>query len=152
MDREEAVQKARAEAEEMYRTGQFPCSETVFLVANVYLGKPVPDEVVKLASGFPVDMGLAGCACGALTSGVMSLGLKYGPTHAGAPTPGMFEAAKDLRDRFRARCKSTCCRVLIRRVKESAEDSLPSSVYWSVQPARRESAFDIFLAAAFPCV
>ncbi len=128
MDRDEAVQKARAEAEEMYRTGQFLCSEAVFLVANEYLGKPVSDEVVKLASGFPVGMGLAGCACGALTGGVMSLGLKYGRTQASAPTPGMFEAAKELHDRFRARRKSTCCRVLIRKFQMGSPEHIQQCI------------------------
>ncbi len=128
MDRDEAVQKARAEAEEMYRTGQFLCSEAVFLVANEYLGKPVSAEVVKLASGFPVGMGLAGCACGALTGGVMSLGLKYGRTQASAPTPGMFEAAKELHDRFRARRKSTCCRVLIRKFQMGSPEHIQQCI------------------------
>ena len=47
----------------------------------------------------------------------MALGLKYGRTEAGAATPGMFEAAKELHDRFKARRRSTCCRVLIQQFK-----------------------------------
>jgi C_GCAxxG_C_C family probable redox protein len=128
MDRDEAIQKARTKSEEMYRNGQFLCSEAVFLVANEYLGKPVSDNVVKLASGFPVGMGLAGCACGALTGGVMSLGLKYGRTRAAAPTPGMFEAAKELHDRFLARRKSTCCRVLIRRFQLASPEHIQQCI------------------------
>jgi len=110
-----AVEQARRQAEEMYRSGQFLCSEAVFLVANEYLGHPVPDEMVRLASGFPVGMGLAGCVCGALGGGVMALGLKYERTQAGAKTPGMFEASKELHDRFVARRHCTCCRVLIKK-------------------------------------
>lgn len=34
MNKEEAVEKAKTTAEEMYRTGQFLCSEAVLLVAN----------------------------------------------------------------------------------------------------------------------
>jgi C_GCAxxG_C_C family probable redox protein len=113
----EAAEKARRKAENMYRSGQFLCSEAVFLVANEFLGRPVPDEMVRLASGLPVGMGQAGCACGALTGGVMALGLKYGRTSAGAATPGMFEAAKELHDRFEARRKRVCCRVLTRNLK-----------------------------------
>lgn len=128
MDRDEAIQKARTEAEEMYRNGQFLCSEAVFLVANEYLCKPVSDEVVKVASGFPVGMGLAGCACGALTGGVMSLGLKYGRTQAAAPTPGMFEAAKELHDRFLARRKSVCCRVLIRKFQMGSPEHIQQCI------------------------
>lgn len=62
----------------------------------------MPDEVVKLASGFPVGMGLAGCVCGGLAGGVMALGLKYGRAEPESPTPGMFEASKELHDRFKA--------------------------------------------------
>lgn len=108
-------QNLRKKAEEYYRSGQFLCSEAVFLVANEYLGRPVSDECVKLASGFPVGMGLAGCACGAITGGIMALGIKFGRTQPGAATPGMFEASKELHDRFKARRGSTCCRVLIHR-------------------------------------
>ncbi len=107
------VELMRLKAEELYRSGQFLCSEAVFLVANEYLGHPVPDEMVRLASGFPVGMGTAGCACGALTGGVMALGIKYGRSAAGAPTPGMFEAARELHDRFKRRRRVTCCRILI---------------------------------------
>ncbi len=114
---QQVVAAARAKAEEMYRSGQFLCSEAVFLVANEFLGHRVPDDMVRLASGFPVGMGMAGCTCGALAGGVMALGLKYGRTTAGAPTPGMFEAAKELHDRFLARRRSACCRVLIRNLE-----------------------------------
>lgn len=110
----QVIAQARAKAEELYRSGQFLCSEAVFLVANEFLGHPVPDELVRLASGFPVGMGTAGCSCGALTGGVMALGLKYGRTRAAAPMPGMLEASKALHDRFIGRRGATCCRVLIR--------------------------------------
>lgn len=109
----EKIQAARAKAEEMYSGGQFLCSEAVFLVANEFLGRPVPDACVRLASGFPVGMGMAGCSCGALTGGVMALGLKYGRTEAKTATPGMFEAAKELHDRFLERRGAVCCRTLI---------------------------------------
>jgi hypothetical protein len=48
----EVIEKARRRAEELYRSGQFLCSEAVFLVANEFLGYPVPNEIVRLASGF----------------------------------------------------------------------------------------------------
>lgn len=110
----EAAARARSKAEALYRNGQFLCSEAVFLVANEFLGRPVPDEIVRLASGFPVGMGTAGCSCGAITGGIMALGLKYGRSEAGAPMPGMLEAAKELHDRFVARRGVACCRTLIR--------------------------------------
>lgn len=124
----EAVEKARHKAEELYQTGQFLCSEAVFLVANEYLGRPVPDEMVRMASGFPVGIGLAGCVCGAVTGGVMALGLKYGRSTAAAETPGMFAASKELHDRFRARRKCVCCRALIRKFDFGSPEHLEQCV------------------------
>lgn len=128
MNKEEAIEKAKHQAAEMYRAGQFLCSEAVLLVANEYLGKPMPDEVVKLASGFPVGIGLSGCVCGGLAGGVMALGLKYGRTEPGAATPGMFEASKELHDRFKARRGSTCCRVLIRKFQMGSPEHIQQCI------------------------
>jgi len=119
-----AVETARSKAEELYRTGQYLCSEAVFLIANEYLGHPVPDNMVRLASGFAVGMGTAGCACGALTGGIMALGIKYGRSAPGVPTPGMFEAAKELHNRFRERHRFTCCRTLIRDFRFGSAEHL----------------------------
>lgn len=125
----EAAREAyRRKAEELYRSGQFLCSEAVFLVANEFLGRPVPEEMVRLASGFPVGIGGAGCTCGALSGGVMALGIKYGRSEAGAKTPGMFEAARELHDRFRERRGSTCCRVLIKPFEFGSPDHLKQCV------------------------
>jgi C_GCAxxG_C_C family probable redox protein len=128
MNKEEAIEMAKHRAEEMYRTGQFLCSEAVLVVANEYLGKPMPDDVVKLASGFPVGMGLSGCVCGGLVGGVMALGMKYGRSVPGTPTPGMFEASKELHDRFKARRGSTCCRVLIRKFQMGSPEHIEQCI------------------------
>ncbi len=124
----QAVENARRKAEEFYRSGQFLCSEAVFLVANEFLGRPVPDDLVRLASGFPVGMGKAGCSCGALTGGVMALGLKYGRSTPGAATPGMFEAAKELHDRFKARRQCVCCRALIRKFEFGSPEHIKQCI------------------------
>lgn len=124
----EAIEKARHKAEDLYRNGQFLCSEAVFLVANEYLGRPVPDEMVRLASGFPVGMGMAGCACGAVTGGIMALGLKYGRSIPAAKTPGMFAASKELHDRFKARRKCVCCRALIRKFELGSPEHLEQCI------------------------
>jgi C_GCAxxG_C_C family probable redox protein len=109
----DAIQVARARAEHLYRSGQYLCSEAVLLVANEHLGRPMPNEILRLASGFPVGMGMAGCVCGAVAGGVMALGLKLGREEPKAETPGLFAAVKELHDRFKVRRHSVCCRVLI---------------------------------------
>lgn len=58
----------------------------------------------------------------------MALGLKYGRTKPGASTPGMFEAARELHDRFRARREHTCCRILIRSFEFGSPDHLEQCI------------------------
>ncbi|HEX3030827.1 MAG TPA: C-GCAxxG-C-C family protein [Bacillota bacterium] len=118
------VSQVRETAEKYYRDGDYLCSEAVFTVINDYLGNPVPREAVCLASGFPVGIGMAGCTCGALTGGVMALGLNFGRRIPGAEMPGMFEAAKKLHDDFKEQFGSTCCRVLIREFEFGSPEHL----------------------------
>jgi len=127
-DKQRAIENARLKAEDLYRSGKFLCSEAVWLVANEYLEHPLPDEAVRMASGFPVGMGRAGCTCGALAGGVMALGLKYGRTTAGASMPGMLEASKELHDRFKARRGATCCRILIKDFEFGSPEHLQQCI------------------------
>ncbi|MGE5561058.1 MAG: C-GCAxxG-C-C family protein [Chloroflexota bacterium] len=112
--RQELVAQAKATAEEYFRQGKYFCSEAVVQTINDLLGKPMPQEVVKMASGFPVGIGKSGCVCGAISGGVMALGMVYGRTAPGQPMPErMLPAAAALHDYIRDLYKSTCCRVLV---------------------------------------
>jgi len=104
--------EVREQAEELYRSGQFLCSEAILHTFNEALGKPLPQEAIKLSSGFPVGMGVlgtGGCTCGALSGGVMVLGLVYGRANPGDDAPQVLEKAKELHDWFLADKGSTCC-------------------------------------------
>jgi len=134
--KEEAIIKeVRERAENLYRNGDYLCSEAVFTVVNDYLGRPVPAEAVKLASGFPVGMGMAGCACGALSGGVMALGLKFGRTEPGAEMPAMFQASKELHDEFKQKFRSACCRVIIKKVEFGGPEHIAQCIYITGQAA-----------------
>lgn len=115
--REEIVKKIRNEAEELYDNGTFFCSEAVVTVINNYLGQPYHPDVVKMASGFPIGMGKAGCLCGAVSGGQMALGIVYGRTEGEAMQDKMFEMAKGLHDHIISEYKSCCCRVMTRQWK-----------------------------------
>ena len=67
--KEELIAKIKKDAEELYDDGTFFCSEAVVTVINNYLGQPYQPEVVKMASGFPIGMGKAGCLCGSVSGG-----------------------------------------------------------------------------------
>ena len=75
LSKEEILDRVQANAEELFRSGTFFCSEAVVQTINELLGKPYDENIVKLASGFPIGMGKAGCLCGAVSGGQMALGM-----------------------------------------------------------------------------
>ncbi|WP_419743109.1 C-GCAxxG-C-C family protein [Paraclostridium dentum] len=114
MNKEQRVSEIRKIAEGYFERGEFFCSEAVVKTINDELGKPFSDEVTKLASGFPIGVGKSGCLCGAVSGGVMALGMVYGRCHGEAMHEDMFKYAADLHDRIKELYKSTCCRVMTR--------------------------------------
>lgn len=114
MTKEELLDRVQADAEELFRSGTFFCSEAVVHAINELLGKPYDENVVKLASGFPIGMGKAGCLCGAVSGGQMALGMAYGRIKGEPMQEKMFEKAKGLHDYIKDEYKSTCCRVITR--------------------------------------
>ncbi len=105
----------RQTAEDYFSKGEFFCSEAVVKTINDALGKPFADDVVKLASGFPIGLGKAQCLCGAVSGGEMALGMVYGRVHGEAMDPKMFEKSKALHDYVQEEYKSLCCRVITRK-------------------------------------
>lgn len=105
--------EVRATAEKYYRDGDFYCSEAVVKTIKDAFGLGYDDTVIALASGFPVGIGRSGCICGAVTGGVMALGMVFGRTQ---PKDERVNKAlvlsKELHDQFRSNHKSLCCRVL----------------------------------------
>lgn len=112
LTKQELLDKVQANAEEYFRSGTFFCSESVVQTINEVLGKPYDESVVKLAGGFPVGMGKAGCLCGAVSGGQMALGMVYGRVEGEPMKDKMFEKAKGLHDYIKDEYKSTCCRVI----------------------------------------
>ncbi len=112
--KQEYLNGIRETAEEYFRKGEFFCSESVVKTINDALGQPYPDDVVKLASGFPIGLGKAQCLCGAVSGGEMALGMVYGRVHGEPMNPKMFDKAKGLHDYIKEEYKSLCCRVITR--------------------------------------
>ncbi|AWZ48027.1 C-GCAxxG-C-C family protein [Hathewaya limosa] len=120
MTREEKVQIVREIAEGYFRRGEFFCSEAVVKTINDLLDKPFDDSVTKLASGFPIGVGKSGCLCGAVSGGVMALGMVYGRCHGETMNEKMLPAAADLHNHIKEMYKSTCCRVMTKDFKDFA--------------------------------
>lgn len=107
------IQELREKAEGYYQRGEFFCSEAIVKVLKDEFMPEVSDDVVKMASGFPVGMGRSGCTCGALSGGIMVLGMIFGRNKPnGTEVAKTMEFSKELHDKFREMNKSTCCRVL----------------------------------------
>lgn len=108
------IEEARTLAENYYSQRKYLCSESVLSAVNEVLGCGMPQEYVRLTSGFPVGMGGAGCSCGAVTGGQCAIGLVHGRSKPGGSNRKVMKLSKELHERFREKNKSVCCRVLIR--------------------------------------
>jgi C_GCAxxG_C_C family probable redox protein len=115
------LKSARQQAEGYFKKGDYYCSEAVLTTINQLLGEELPPEIVKLASGFPVGIGKSKCLCGAISGGVMALGLKYGRTEPKAEMPSnSFLRSEGLHDYIKDKYGSTCCRVITAKFKDFA--------------------------------
>lgn len=113
--KEELLDKVQDNAEQLFRSGTYFCSEAVLQTINELLGKPYDENIVKLASGFPIGMGKAQCLCGAVSGGQMALGIVYGRVEGEPMQDKMFDISKKLHDYIIDEYKSTCCRVITKK-------------------------------------
>ena len=112
MEREKIIADVRKKAEGCFQRGEFYCSESVIHTLNEFLGWPFDRSIVRLASGFPIGIGKSGCVCGAISGGVMALGMAYGRDPGDTMNGRMFPVAAELHDHIKKLYKSTCCRVI----------------------------------------
>jgi C_GCAxxG_C_C family probable redox protein len=111
-------------AQHLFVTKQLMCSEAVLTVLNRSLsGGLGPGVDIQLASGLSEGIGGRGCSCGALTGGVLSLGLFLGREKPGFMNNKIImNASKELHDCFKKKYNSTCCRILSKNLKHGSKD------------------------------
>lgn len=103
----------RKNAEGYYRSGQFFCSEAIVKAINDGFGLGYPDSIIRLASGFPIGIGGSGCSCGAVTGGVMALGMVFGRDQPRDPRVDRCLAlCRELHTFFIRQHSCLCCRTL----------------------------------------
>ena len=106
------IRKIRETAEAYYRNKQFYCSEAIVKTINDMFGLGYPDSIIAAASGFPIGIGGAGCTCGAISGGVIALGMAFGRTKPGdEKVKRCMELSRELHDLFSSRHGCLCCRV-----------------------------------------
>ena len=111
---EVSVAKITKDAEDLFRGGFF-CSEAVVSSIRSIFEIDVPEVVISMASGFPVGIGRSKCLCGAVSGGVMAIGLVFGRTVQKDPqVEETLRLSKELHDWFKeANGKNAlCCRIL----------------------------------------
>lgn len=106
------IQLLRKQAEKYYDDGDFFCSEAVLKTIKDGFDAPYGDEIIKLASGFPVGMG-NGCTCGAINGAVMAIGMFFGRDKAkGNEVKKAMKLTKELQVKFTKKRKVCCCKIL----------------------------------------
>lgn len=117
-----SVNKVAKDAEELFRGGFF-CSEALISSIRSNFELDIPEEIIAMASGFPVGIGRSKCICGAVSGGVMALGLFFGRTKQGdAKVEKNLELSKELHDWFKSSNgkNSLCCRILTKEFDMSS--------------------------------
>jgi len=112
MENKVKTEDAKVRARDLFAKDKFACSEAILYTINAILGNPLPSEIVKLSSGFTGGIGKSGNTCGALTGGVMALGLAFGRTEPDTACPKLLPSINELLDWFDQSYGSCCCAVL----------------------------------------
>lgn len=132
------LEKVKTTAEKYYRDGDFYCSEAIVKVIKDEFRVDISDEVIAMASGFPVGMGGSGCTCGAVAGGIMALGLFFGRSEAkDAKVSKAMELSKELHDFFKGKNKSLCCRVLTKGMTLGEKEHMDQCVFFTGQVAEQ---------------
>jgi C_GCAxxG_C_C family probable redox protein len=128
--------RIRKIAEEYYRVGDFYCSEAIVKAIKDEFQLEVPEIVVAMASGLPVGIGGSGCVCGAVTGGVLALGMLFGRTAAGDPAVEKVMAlAGELHDAFRSNRRKLCCRVLTKKTPLGSPEHMEQCISFTGEVA-----------------
>ena len=130
------LEKIRKIAEDYYRNGDFYCSEAVVKTIIDEFQIDVSEDVIKMASGFPVGMGGMGCTCGALTGGVMAIGLVYGRSQGKDPKVNKaMELSAKLYQIYCERHKVSCCKVLTRGMEKGSPEHMEQCIAFTGEMA-----------------
>jgi C_GCAxxG_C_C family probable redox protein len=100
-----------AHAARLFAAGHF-CAEAVLLAGAKHLGVK-SDLIPAIATGFCSGLARTSGLCGAVSGGVMVLGLAYGRERAGESVDQSYAATRALLDAFRAEFGATGCTELL---------------------------------------
>ena len=97
--------QCQAEAEQLYRSGNFNCAEAVMETARRHFATHLPESIVGSVSGFGGGSS-SGCICGAVSGGTVALGLTL------ADKKETNHLTKELHTWFKEKYGVTCCKII----------------------------------------
>ena len=117
------IELIKAKSRNLFLTRQFRCAQAVLCSVNEGLrGGLRRDIAARLASGLAEGLGSSGCLCGALSGGVLALGLFMGKDGRSLfNASGSSFSTALLHREFVERYGSACCKVLSKKVKDDAK-------------------------------
>lgn len=104
-------ERPEAHAARLFAEGHF-CAEAVLMAGAKHLGIR-SDVMPAIATGFCSGLARTSGLCGALSGGVMVLGLAYGRERAGESVEQSYAATRALIEAFRAEFGATGCSELL---------------------------------------
>lgn len=130
------LNKIKTTAENYYRNGDFFCSEAIVKTIKDEFELSISDDIIAMASGFPIGIGGSGCTCGAVVGGVMAIGLFFGRNEPkDTKVNKAMELSKELHDIFKERHKFLCCRVLTKGMTLGSEEHMEQCIYFTGEVA-----------------
>lgn len=116
MVKQVSLAQVKEDAEELFRTGGFYCSEALVASIRKNLAPEMPEAMIAAASGFPVGVGRSKCMCGAVSGGVLCMGYLFGRTGPSTPQDPKSQKALALTNELQASFRQNhrgvlCCSV-----------------------------------------
>lgn len=138
--------KRKEKTRALFKEG-FSCSQAVLAAFSEEFGLPA-ETALRIGQGFGGGIARTADICGAVTGGIMVIGLKYGRTRAEdeAAREKTYALVRELLRRFRARHGTLACKDLLGcdiGTPEGLERSNGSKLHEHLCPLLLDSAVEI---------
>jgi len=123
------VATIREEAEQLYRNGDYYCSEAIIATIRKHFDPDMPEQAIAMGSGFPIGFGRAMCACGAVSGGAVVIGYFFGRVKPkDTKVQKAMALTKELHDHFQSKRKVLCCKILCKGMELGSQKHMEQCI------------------------
>jgi C_GCAxxG_C_C family probable redox protein len=141
------LELVHGKAENLYLARRMLCAEAVLVTLNGAFGGGLTEtQAVSLAAPFCVGIGGSGCVCGALSGGVLALGLFLGDNGSRRNRSRLRGGSAALHARFMETFGAVCCRELTKMIRKDRKRHFLQCAAMTADTA--VMATEVLLAAA----